>query len=95
MAPIAQLMRGIMCDDTEKYTEMMGTLNIVLKGDVKQFTGKPTTKRSMQIWTSAADTLLVVIVMRLRRSITSRICTWVSWTTLQLTRFERATRMVP
>ena len=28
-------MRGIMHDDTEKYTEMMGTLNIVLKGDVK------------------------------------------------------------
>ena len=42
-------MRGIMYDDTEKYTEMMETLNIVLKGDMKQVTGNPIMKRSMQI----------------------------------------------
>ena len=44
MAPVAQLMRGVLHDDTEKYTEMMGTLNIVLKLDAKQFAGKPIMK---------------------------------------------------
>ena len=29
-------MRGMMYDETEKYTDVMETLNIVLKGDVKQ-----------------------------------------------------------
>ena len=65
MGPIAQLMRAIMNDDKEKYTKMMETLNIVLKGEEKQLIGKPLMKRSMQIWINAADTLLAMIVMRL------------------------------
>merc|ERR1719267_207965 len=65
MTPINQLMRAIMNDDTAKYTKMMETLNIVLKGDEKQLLGKPLMKRSMQIWINAADTLLSMIVMKL------------------------------
>merc|ERR1719262_2108313 len=65
MTPINQLMRAIMNDDTAKYTKMMETLGIVLKGDEKALTGKPLMKRAMQIWINAADTLLSMIVMRL------------------------------
>jgi elongation factor 2 len=65
MGPINQLMRAIMDDDTEKYTKMMGTLGIVLKGDEKALTGKPLMKRAMQIWINAADTLLSMIVTKL------------------------------
>merc|ERR1719301_268721 len=65
MTPINQLMRAIMNDDKEKYTKMMTSLNIVLKGDDKDLTGKPLMKRTMQIWINAADTLLATIVTRL------------------------------
>merc|ERR1719316_1823185 len=65
MTPLNQLMRAIMDDQKDKYTKMMETLGIVLKGDEKQLTGKPLMKRSMQIWINAADTLLSMIVMRL------------------------------
>merc|ERR1719195_2335335 len=65
MGPIAQLMRAIMNDDKEKHEKMMGTLNIVLKGDDKSLTGKPLMKRTMQIWINAADTLLSMIVSKL------------------------------
>jgi elongation factor 2 len=65
MTPIAQLMRSIMNDDKDKYTKMMETLGVVLKGDDKQLTGKPLMKRTMQIWINAADTLLSMIVMKL------------------------------
>merc|ERR1719220_2700162 len=65
MGPIAQLMRAIMNDDKEKYTKMMTSLGIVLKGDDKQLLGKPLMKRTMQIWINAADTLLSMIVTKL------------------------------
>merc|ERR1719498_2100740 len=65
MTPIAQLMRAIMNDDKEKYSKMMETLGVVLKGDDKQLTGKPLMKRTMQVWINAADTLLSMLVMRL------------------------------
>merc|ERR1719298_327257 len=65
MTPIAQLMRAIMNDDKEKYSKMMETLGVVLKGDDKALTGKPLMKRTMQIWINAAETLLQTIVMRL------------------------------
>merc|ERR1719359_2399323 len=65
MGPINQLMTSIMNDETEKYTKMMTSLGIVLKGDEKALTGKPLMKRSMQIWINAADTLLSMIVMKL------------------------------
>jgi elongation factor 2 len=65
MGPIAQLMRAIMVDDKDKYTKMMGTLGIQLKGDDKNLTGKPLMKRTMQIWINAADTLLSMIATKL------------------------------
>eukprot|EP00448_Togula_jolla_P019388 CAMPEP_0170590200 /NCGR_PEP_ID=MMETSP0224-20130122/11742_1 /TAXON_ID=285029 /ORGANISM="Togula jolla, Strain CCCM 725" /LENGTH=836 /DNA_ID=CAMNT_0010913979 /DNA_START=89 /DNA_END=2599 /DNA_ORIENTATION=- len=65
MTPINQLMRAIMNDDKDKYTKMMGTLGITLKGDDKALTGKPLMKRTMQIWINAADTLLSMIVTKL------------------------------
>merc|ERR1712054_315450 len=65
MTPINQLMRAIMDDQKEKYTKMMTSLGITLKGDEKSLTGKPLMKRCMQIWINAADTLLSMIVMKL------------------------------
>jgi len=65
MTPIAQLMRAIMNDDKDKYTKMMETLGVVLKGDDRALVGKPLMKRTMQIWINAADTLLSMIVMKL------------------------------
>jgi len=58
-------MGAIMNDDKAKYTKMMDSLGIVLKGDEKNLTGKPLMKRTMQIWINAADTLLSMIVLRL------------------------------
>merc|ERR1711953_705730 len=51
--------------DKEKYSKMMETLGIVIKGDDKNLTGKPLMKRCMQIWINAADTLLSMIVTKL------------------------------
>jgi elongation factor 2 len=65
MTPINQLMRAIMDDQKEKYTKMMETLGITLKGDDKALQGKPLMKRAMQIWINAADTLLSMIVTKL------------------------------
>jgi len=65
MEPIATLMRAIMNDDKDKYTKMMTSLGIVLKGDDRHLTGKPLMKRTMQIWINAADTLLSMIVTKL------------------------------
>jgi len=65
MTPINSLMTAIMNDDKEKYTKMMGTLGIVIKGDDKNLVGKPLMKRTMQLWINAADTLLAMIVSKL------------------------------
>merc|ERR1712072_845743 len=65
MDPISQLITAIMNDDKEKYSKMMTTLGIVLKGDDRSLTWEPLMKRTMQIWINAADTLLSMIVMRL------------------------------
>merc|ERR1719476_1022288 len=58
-------MTNIMNDNKEKYTKMMTSLGITLKGDDKHLTGKPLMKRTMQLWINAADTLLSMIVSRL------------------------------
>merc|ERR1712174_83968 len=65
MTPINQLMTSIMNEDKAKYEKMMTTLNIVLKGDEKNLTGKPLMKRTMQLWINAADTLLQMLVTKL------------------------------
>merc|ERR1719454_1085546 len=43
----------------------MTTLQIVLKGDDKNLTGKALMKRTMQLWINAADTLLQMLVTKL------------------------------
>merc|ERR1719197_1381961 len=58
-------MTSIMKDDKAKYEKMMTTLQIVLKGDDKNLTGKPLMKRTMQLWINAADTLLQMLVTKL------------------------------
>merc|ERR1712232_474105 len=65
MTPINQLMRAVVDDQKDKYSKMMETLGIVIKGDDKNLTGKPLMKRCMQIWINAADTLLSMIVTKL------------------------------
>merc|ERR1712050_208605 len=65
MTPINQLMTSIMNEDKPKYEKMMTTLQITLKGDDKNLTGKPLMKRTMQLWINAADTLLAMIVTKL------------------------------
>merc|ERR1712176_210518 len=65
MTPINQLMTSIMNDNKEKYEKMMTTLQITLKGDDKNLTGKPLMKRTMQLWINAADTLLQMLVTKL------------------------------
>merc|ERR1719287_462856 len=72
MTPINQLMRSIMNDDKDKYTKMMTTLGITLKGDDRSLTGKPLMKRTMQIWINAADTLLSMIVSKLPSPVTAQ-----------------------
>merc|ERR1712048_196552 len=65
MTPINQLMTAIMNDNKEKYEKMMTTLQITLKGDDKNLTGKALMKRTMQLWINAADTLLQMLVTKL------------------------------
>jgi len=65
MAPICQLIRATIDGDTEKYEKMMETLGIVLKGEDRHLTGRPLMKRAMQLWISAADALLGMIVTKL------------------------------
>merc|ERR1711920_61452 len=65
MTPINQLMTAIMQDKKEKYEKMMTTLQITLKGDDKNLTGKALMKRTMQLWINAADTLLQMLVTKL------------------------------
>merc|ERR1712146_47057 len=97
MTPINQLMRAIMDDQKDKYSKMMETLGIVLKGDDRNLLGKPLMKRSMQIWINAADTLLNMIVSSFRRlvrrrSTAWRICMRDPWTTQRRTPSAPATR---
>merc|ERR1711988_67755 len=65
MTPINQLMTSIMNEDKPKYEKMMTTLQITLKGDDKNLTGKALMKRTMQLWINAADTLLQMLVTKL------------------------------
>merc|ERR1712072_255581 len=65
MTPINQLMTSIMKDDKEKYSKMMETLGIQIKGDDKNLTWEPLMKRTMQVWINAAETLLSMIVTKL------------------------------
>jgi len=65
MAPISQLLRAIVRGEREKYERMLGALGIALKGADRQLTGKALTRRAMQSWINAADTVLRMIVTKL------------------------------
>lgn len=65
MDPIVTLFTGIMNDDKAKYEKMLQACGVELKGDDKALTGKPLLKRVMQLWLSAGDTLLKLIVTHL------------------------------
>jgi len=65
MTPITQLMNAVVHNEREKFTKMMTTLGISIKGEEKALQGKALMKRIMQIWLNAADTLLAMIVTKL------------------------------
>lgn len=65
MDPICTLFTSIMNNDIPKYEKMMKVVGVELKGDDKALTGKPLLKRVMQLWLSAGDTLLEMIVTHL------------------------------
>jgi len=65
MEPIKQLFDAVMNDKKEKLGKMMKGLNIVLKGDEKDWTQKKLLKAIMQKFIPASDALLQMIVMKL------------------------------
>lgn len=65
MDPICSLFTSIMADNKVKYERMLSVIGVELKGDDRSLTGKPLLKRVMQLWLSAGDTLLEMIVTHL------------------------------
>ncbi|OII73721.1 GTPase translation elongation factor 2 [Cryptosporidium ubiquitum] len=65
MEPICQLFSSIMNGDKAKYEKMLVNLGVELKGDDKALVDKPLLKKVMQLWLSAGDTLLEMIVTHL------------------------------
>jgi len=65
LEPITQLFKATMNEDKEKYTKMMKSLNIVLKGDELEQQGKPLLKTIMRKWLPAADALLEMLILHL------------------------------
>lgn len=65
MDPICTLFTSIMNDDKPKYQKMLVACGVELKGEDKNLLGKPLLKRVMQLWLSAGDTLLEMIVTHL------------------------------
>jgi len=63
--PIYKLFHSIMNHEQEKVGKMLGSLNIQLKGDEKDLTGKPLLKAVMKKFLPAADALLEMIVLHL------------------------------
>jgi elongation factor 2 len=63
--PIYKLFHSIMNHEQEKVNKMLGSLNIQLKGDEKDLTGKPLLKAVMKKFLPAADALLEMIVLHL------------------------------
>jgi elongation factor 2 len=63
--PIYKLFHSIMNHEQEKVGKMLGSLNIQLKGEEKDFTGKPLLKAVMKKFLPAADALLEMIVLNL------------------------------
>eukprot|EP01089_Gocevia_fonbrunei_P011720 TRINITY_DN255_c0_g1_i1.p1 TRINITY_DN255_c0_g1~~TRINITY_DN255_c0_g1_i1.p1 ORF type:complete len:842 (-),score=241.00 TRINITY_DN255_c0_g1_i1:88-2613(-) len=63
--PIFKLFASIMNHETEKVTKMLKALNILLKGDERDLSGKPLLKLVMARFLPAAEALLEMIVIHL------------------------------
>eukprot|EP01062_Namystynia_karyoxenos_P034164 TRINITY_DN2504_c0_g2_i1.p1 TRINITY_DN2504_c0_g2~~TRINITY_DN2504_c0_g2_i1.p1 ORF type:complete len:857 (+),score=436.83 TRINITY_DN2504_c0_g2_i1:100-2670(+) len=65
MEPIRQLFDAVMNEKKDKLEKMMKGLNIVLKGEERDYTQKKLLKAIMQKFIPASDALLQMIVMKL------------------------------
>jgi len=63
--PIYKLFHSIMNHEMEKVNKMLTSLNIVLKGEDRELTGKPLLKCVMKKFLPASDALLEMIVVHL------------------------------
>jgi elongation factor 2 len=63
--PIYSLFDALLNDKKDKAEKMMSTLNITLKSDEKELTGKALLKKVMAKWLPAGDALLEMIVLHL------------------------------
>lgn len=63
--PIYGLFKAVMEKQVEKYTKMLGTLNVKLTSDEQDLRDKELLKRIMQKWLPAADALLEMMVLHL------------------------------
>ena len=63
--PIYQFFDSIIQDKKDKYEKMLTSLNIVLKTEERELTGKALLKRVMQKWLPAGDAVLEMVVLHL------------------------------
>lgn len=65
MEPVIRLCRNIMDNNRDAVWKMLGHLEIVLKTEEKELSGKPLFKNVFQKWINAAEALLEMIVCKL------------------------------
>lgn len=63
--PITTLFEAIMSEKHGKVKKMLTAIDVELKGEEKELTGKALLKRVMQKWLPAGDTILEMIVLHL------------------------------
>ena len=63
--PIKQIINICMNDQKEKLWPMLQKLNVTMKSEEKELTGKPLMKRVMQTWLPASDALLEMMIFHL------------------------------
>ena len=65
MEPVIRLCKATMNGETEKIDKMLVALEITLKKDERELTGKHLMKNVFQKWINAAEALLEMIIMKL------------------------------
>jgi elongation factor 2 len=63
--PIYQIFDAVMNEKKDKYEKMLVALNIVMKTEERELTGKALLKRVMQKWMPAGDVILEMLVLHL------------------------------